>query len=87
MVYLNKTLEGCGVEIVVKFEIMELCCSVKDCIGWSMIVVVEEEGKIMSGKTTFVESTSGNIGIGLVFIVVVKGYKFMFMMLVLMSFE
>jgi cysteine synthase A len=66
--------EGLKADLVLKLEFFNPIASVKDRIGVSIILELEESGALQPGGTV-VEATSGNTGIGLAFMAAARGYR------------
>ncbi|KAI4756425.1 cystathionine beta-synthase [Aureobasidium sp. EXF-3400] len=77
LVRLNKIPQSLGLKptIYAKLEFFNAGGSVKDRIALRMIEAAEASGRIHPSKTTLIEPTSGNTGIGLALVGAVKGYK------------
>jgi cysteine synthase A len=77
MVQLNSVIgPNCKAKrVLAKLEMQNPGGSVKDRIAKKMIEEAEKRGEISPGKTTIVEATSGNTGIGLSMVAAAKGYK------------
>jgi cysteine synthase len=80
IVKMNKIPEPTGGEVYAKLESFNPGGSVKDRASINMIETAEAEGKLIPGKSTVIEPTSGNTGIGIAMVCAVKGYRFIITM-------
>jgi len=79
--------EGVVADLLLKLTFFNPLGSVKDRIALGMVIDMENEGRIEPGKTTLVEPTSGNTGIGLAFVAASRGYRLILTMPESMSIE
>lgn len=63
------------VEVYAKAEWYNPAGSVKDRAAYNMILTAEQQGLIQPGKTTLLDSTSGNTGIAYALIGAARGYR------------
>nr|WP_263326838.1 cysteine synthase A [Neobacillus sp. Marseille-Q6967] len=75
IVKLNKIPDSSGAEVYIKLESFNPGGSVKDRAAINMIERAQAEGKLFPGKSTVIEPTSGNTGIGIAMVCAVKGYR------------
>lgn len=74
MVRLNHVSQGIECELYAKCEFLNPGGSIKDRIGYRMVMEAEKSGRIKPGDT-LIEPTSGNTGIGIALAGAVRGYK------------
>ncbi len=77
---------SCTATIIAKIESFNPGGSVKDRVALSMILKLEESGKIEAGAT-LIEPTSGNTGVGLAMVAATRGYRLILTMPETMSLE
>lgn len=77
---------GACAEIVAKVEFFNPAGSVKDRVGYNMIIEAEKSGKLKPGGT-IIEPTSGNTGVGIAMTAAARGYKAIMVMPESMSVE
>ncbi|WP_078410457.1 cysteine synthase A [Priestia abyssalis] len=80
IVKLNNIPDRNGADVYIKLESFNPGGSVKDRAAMSMIERAESEGLIAPGKSTIIEPTSGNTGIGIAMVCAAKGYRCMITM-------
>ena len=86
IVKLNKIGKNLKCNLFVKCEFFNAGGSIKDRIGYNMVIEAEKSGRIKPGDT-LIEPTSGNTGIGLALAAAVKGYHMIITMPEKMSIE
>ena len=86
LIRLNSMSKELGIDLLGKMESGNPLGCVKDRIAVAMIDAAEQDG-IITDKTTIIEPTSGNTGIGLAFVSATRGYKLILTMPETMSVE
>ncbi|WP_432222189.1 pyridoxal-phosphate dependent enzyme [Flavobacterium sp. TMP13] len=74
LVKLNKIVAGVDALVLAKIETFNPGNSVKDRMAVKMVEDAEADGRLKPGGT-IIEGTSGNTGMGLALVAIVKGYK------------
>ena len=74
LVKLNKIVAGVDALVLAKVETFNPGNSVKDRMAVKMIEDAEADGRLQPGGT-IIEGTSGNTGMGLALVAIIKGYK------------
>jgi len=74
LVRINKLFSRKDVEVYAKCEFLNPGGSVKDRVGYQMVIDAQKSGRIKPGDI-LIEPTSGNTGIGIAFAGAVLGYK------------
>lgn len=74
LVKLNKVVPGVDALVLAKVETFNPGNSVKDRMAVKMIEDAEADGRLRPGGT-IIEGTSGNTGMGLALVAIIKGYK------------
>ena len=77
---------GARAEIVAKVELFNPAGSIKDRVGYNMVIEAEKSGRLKPGGT-IIEPTSGNTGVGLAMTAAARGYKAIMVMPESMSVE
>ncbi len=86
LVRLNRMTQDVDAEVYAKLEFCNPLSSIKDRIGYNMLVVAEQAGKL-TPDTVIIEPTSGNTGIALAFVSAARGYRLILTMPDSMSME
>ena len=77
---------GAGAETVAKVEMFNPAGSIKDRVGYNMVIEAEKSGRLKPGGT-IIEPTSGNTGVGIAMTAAARGYKAVMVMPESMSLE
>lgn len=77
---------GCGANLIAKVEFFNPAGSIKDRVGFNMIIEAEKSGRLKPGGT-IIEPTSGNTGVGIAMTAAARGYKAIMVMPESMSME